>query len=102
MFFLPQAAGARDAAIELIETVLVRLGMSVLGWRVVPVDDTVLRPLAAASQPAIRQVFVGPPSGPGNAQVWGRRLYLAPRVIERRAARAGPGPFLGPPLRPAG
>ena len=89
MFFLPQSAGARDTAIDLIETVLVGLGMSVLGWRVVPVDATVLGPLAAASQPAIRQVFVGPPSGPMNAQVWERRLYLARRVIERRAASAG-------------
>jgi len=89
MFFLPQAAGARDAAIDLIETVLVGLGMSVLGWRVVPVDATVLGPLAAANQPAIRQVFVGPPSGPANAQAWERRLYLARRVIERRAASAG-------------
>src|SRR6267143_161540 len=88
MFFLPQSAGARDTAIDLIETVLVGLGMSVLGWRVVPVDATVLGPLAAASQPAIRQVFVGPPSGPMNAQVWERRLYLARRVIERRAASA--------------
>jgi len=89
MFFLPQSAPARDLAIDLIETVLVGLGMSVLGWRVVPVDATVLGPLAAASQPAIRQVFVGPPSGPMNAQVWERRLYLARRVIERRAADAG-------------
>ena len=89
MFFLPQSAPARDLAIDLIETVLVGLGMSVLGWRVVPVDATVLGPLAAASQPAIRQVFVGPPSGPCNAQVWERRLYLARRVIERRAASAG-------------
>src|SRR2546427_8952126 len=40
MFFLPQSAPARDAAIDLIETVLVGLGMSVLGWRVVPVDAT--------------------------------------------------------------
>jgi len=89
MFFLPQPAPARDAAIDLIETVLVGLGMSVLGWRVVPVDATVLGPLAAASQPTIRQVFVGPPSGPGNAQMWERRLYLARRVIERRSAEAG-------------
>jgi len=89
MFFLPQSAPARDLAIDLIETVLVGLGMSVLGWRVVPVDAGVLGPLAAASQPAIRQVFVGPPLGPGNAQVWERRLYLARRVIERRAASAG-------------
>jgi len=89
MFFLPQAAAARDIAIDLIETVLVSLGMSVLGWRVVPVNGDVLGPLAAASQPTIRQVFIGPPSGPANAQVWERRLYLARRVIERRAASAG-------------
>ena len=87
MFFLP--AQRTDEAIDLIESALVSLGMSVLGWRVVPVDAGVLGPLAAASQPVIRQVFVGPPSGPGNAQVWERRLYLARRVIERRAARAG-------------
>jgi glutamate synthase (ferredoxin) len=89
MFFLPQAGPARDIAIDLIETVLVSLGMSVLGWRVVPVDAAVLGPLAATSQPTIRQLFIGPPSGPANAQAWERRLYLARRVIERRAASAG-------------
>jgi glutamate synthase (ferredoxin) len=89
MFFLPQAGPAREIAIDLIETVLVSLGMSVLGWRVVPADPGMLGPLAAASQPAIRQLFVGPPSGPANAQAWERRLYLARRVIERRAAEAG-------------
>src|SRR5881396_482632 len=87
MFFLPPSGV--DEAVDLIESALVSLGMSVLGWRVVPVDAGVLGPLAAASQPAIRQVFVGPPSGPANAQAWERRLYLARRVIERRAANAG-------------
>ncbi len=87
MFFLPPQGV--DEAVDLIEGALVSLGMSVLGWRVVPVDAGVLGPLAAASQPAIRQVFVGPPSGPANAQAWERRLYLARRVIERRAANAG-------------
>src|SRR2546429_3449333 len=101
MFFLPQSAPARDLAIDLIETVLVGLGMSVLGWRVVPVDATVLGPLAAASQPAIRQVFVGPPSGPANAQAWERRLYLARRVIERRAPSGGlPGFWCSLSCRP--
>ena len=89
MFFLPATGPARDIAIDLIETVVVGLGMSVLGWRVVPTDARVLGPLAAASQPTIQQLFVGPPSGPANAQAWERRLYLARRVIERRAAAAG-------------
>ncbi|HEV8508990.1 MAG TPA: hypothetical protein VGQ48_00900, partial [Gemmatimonadales bacterium] len=89
MFFLPASRPELDTALDLIESVLVTLGMSVLGWRVVPVDGGVLGPLAAAHQPVIRQVFVGPPLGPLNAPVWERRLYLARRVIERRAAKAG-------------
>ena len=48
MFFLPPQD--LDAAVDLIESTLVSLGMSVLGWRVVPVDAGVLGPLAAASQ----------------------------------------------------
>ena len=87
MFFLPPGP-AHDVAVDMIEGVLVSLGMSVLGWRVVPVDGSVLGPLAAASQPAIRQLFIGPPRGPLNAQVWERRLYLARRLIERKAAQA--------------
>ncbi|HET8713292.1 MAG TPA: glutamate synthase large subunit [Gemmatimonadales bacterium] len=87
MFFLPQQG--LGVAMDLIESALVTLGMSVLGWRVVPVDGSVLGPLAAQSQPAIRQIFVGPPAGPPDPQVWERRLYLARRVIERRALAAG-------------
>ncbi len=87
MFFLPQQG--LGVAMDLIESALVTLGMSVLGWRVVPVDAQVLGPLAAERQPAIRQIFIGPPSGPADPQVWERRLYLARRVIERRAAKAG-------------
>ena len=87
MVFLPTRR--TDEAIDLIESALVSLGMSVLGWRVVPVNAGVLGPLAANTQPVIRQIFIGPPSGPANAQVWERRLYLARRVIERRAANAG-------------
>ncbi|HEV2671080.1 MAG TPA: glutamate synthase central domain-containing protein [Gemmatimonadales bacterium] len=88
MFFLPPGP-ALDMAVDLVEGVLVSLGMSVLGWRVVPVDGSVLGPLAAESQPAIRQLFIGPPRGPVDSQAWERRLYLARRMIERKAARSG-------------
>ena len=89
MFFLPPGGPALDLAVDMIEGVIVSLGMSVLGWRVVPVDGSVLGPLAAASQPTIRQLFVGPPRGPANSQAWERRLYLARRLIERKAAQDG-------------
>ena len=88
MFFLARTK-AHDLAVDMIEGVLVSLGMSVLGWRVVPVDGSVLGPLAAASQPAIRQLFIGPPPrATANAQVWERRALPARRLIERKAAQA--------------
>ena len=93
MFFLPPPGPTLDSAVELIEEALVGLGMPVLGWRVVPVDSAVLGPLARASQPTIRQLFVGPPTGPLNAPAWERRLYLARHVIERRAAQSDLAPF---------
>jgi glutamate synthase (NADPH/NADH) large chain/glutamate synthase (ferredoxin) len=85
MFFLPQPGPALAASVDLIEEAVVGLGMPVLGWRVVPVDPAVLGPLARVSQPTIRQLFVGPPSGPFDPEAWERRLYLARRVIERDA-----------------
>jgi glutamate synthase (ferredoxin) len=93
MFFLPPAGVAFGVAIDLIEEALVSLGMPVLGWRIVPVDDAALGPLARASQPAIRQLFIGPPPGATDAAAWERRLYLARRIMERRAVQEGLDPF---------
>jgi glutamate synthase (NADPH/NADH) large chain/glutamate synthase (ferredoxin) len=93
MFFLPPAGPALGSSVEIIEATLAELGMAVLGWRVVPVDSAVLGPLARASQPTIRQLFVGPPAGPLNAATWERRLYLARRLMERRAAASDLAPF---------
>ncbi|MDP3911478.1 MAG: glutamate synthase large subunit [Gemmatimonadales bacterium] len=95
MFFMPPDGPGLDTAVELAEQALVSAGLPVLGWRVVPVDDRALGPLARASQPAIRQVFVGPPrSVPTPAdQAWERRLYVARRIMERRAADTGVAPF---------
>jgi glutamate synthase (ferredoxin) len=86
MCFLPSAEAELARAMALIDDTLHELGLPVLAWRDVPVDATALGPLARASRPAVMQVLVGaPPEGAGEA-AWERRLYLARREIERRAA----------------
>src|SRR5881397_2908422 len=91
-FFLPREHDALGRATAIIEEVLCREGVPVLGWRDVPVDLEVLGAGARASCPTIRQaVIAAPDGGRHDDTTWERSLYLARRTIERRVAEAGPG-----------
>src|SRR5216117_632540 len=91
-FFLPRGHDALGRATAIIEEVLCREGLPVLGWRDVPVDLEVLGAGAHASCPTIRQaVIAAPDGGRHDDTTWERSLYLARRTIERRIADAGPG-----------
>src|SRR6266436_3019086 len=90
-FFLPREHDALGRATAIIEEVLCREGLPVLGWRNVPVDLDVLGAGARASCPTIRQVIIeAPAGGRQDDPTWERSLYLARRTIERRIAEAGP------------
>jgi glutamate synthase (NADPH/NADH) large chain len=58
MLFLPSSRAERAACERAIETVITGEGCSVLGWRDVPVDDTVLSGSMRGKRPVIRQVFI--------------------------------------------
>src|SRR5213596_265004 len=91
-FFLPREHDALGRATAIVEEVLCREGLPVLGWRDVPVDLEVLGAGARASCPTIRQaVIAAPDGGRHDDTTWERSLYLARRTIERRIADAGPG-----------
>src|SRR6266568_1594776 len=91
-FFLPREHDSLGRATAIIEEVLCREGLPVLGWRDVPVDLDVLGAGARASCPTVRQVILGEPAGGRQDDTtWERSLYLARRTIERRIADAGPG-----------
>src|SRR5882724_6714252 len=89
-FFLPREHDALGRATAIIEEVLCREGLPVLGWRDVPVNLDVLGAGARASCPTIRQAILAPPSN-AEETAWERSLYVARRTIERRIADAGPG-----------
>src|SRR6266545_1910394 len=92
MFFLPNASPALEQAVALIERVLREREMPVVSWREVPVDPTALGPLARASRPAVLQALIAAPSPSPDEGTWERRLSIARRIIERRAADEGVAP----------
>ncbi len=91
--FLPTDEDGLHRAVRLVETVLERNGIPALGWRDVPVDPAALGPIARASCPAIRQLFVGRPLTALDDDAWERALYLARRDMEREAEALRLTPF---------
>ncbi len=69
-----------------VEKAVTGYGMTVLGWRDVPVDNSTLGKVAKASEPAVRQVFVG--RGGVSANDFELKLYLARKKAEN-TIRAG-------------
>jgi len=65
MVFLPSDPQRRSAAREVCEQEAERLGLRSMGWRPVPVDPSVLGPLARQTAPAIDQwLVVAPDAAP--------------------------------------
>ena len=85
MLFLPVAAP--NAARQIVEDALVWRGLTVLGWRDVPLDHGQLGPIAAASCPVISQVLVDRPLDCAD-DTFERDLYRARKRAERQAAAA--------------
>ncbi len=79
MIFLPQDRTLAKQAREIVEEVLGQEDLTVLGWRVVPVQDSVLGIQARENEPQIEQVFVTSQTIRGDELE--RLLYKARRRI---------------------
>ena len=84
MIFLPRDPGARAACEHEIARAVVAEGQELLGWRDVPVDDRGLGEAVKASEPTIRQVFVGRGLSTPDVDAFDRKLY----VIRKRSGHA--------------
>ena len=76
MVFLPRNPAARAACKREIERAIKNEGQHLLGWREVPVDDSTIGNTARATQPVIRQVFVGAGRGSLDRDAFERKLYI--------------------------
>ncbi|KJR98368.1 MAG: glutamate synthase [Peptococcaceae bacterium BRH_c4a] len=83
MLFLPRAAALQKACEEILERVIREEGLTLLGWRTVPVNDYALGETARLSQPVIRQVFIARNPQIEDEMAFERKLY----VIRKRAKK---------------
>ena len=73
----------RSAAKQIVEDELVAQGLSIIGWRPVPTDDSCLGPIALESLPVFEQLFIAPEKIK-QEQVFAARLYMGRRKAENR------------------
>ncbi|MCB9536139.1 MAG: glutamate synthase large subunit [Myxococcales bacterium] len=90
MVFLPPDPEARAACERVIEEAVVAEGQRVIGWRDVPVDDTVLGRVAFSMRPVIRQVFVARRRLVPSA--FERKLFVIRKLAENRIRDEGLDP----------
>ncbi|KXS35296.1 MAG: glutamate synthase subunit alpha [Idiomarina sp. T82-3] len=83
MVFFSRNSDKREAARHLIEQELQKETLSIVGWRKVPIDDSVLGDAAKAAEPKIEQVLISAPTGWRKKDIE-RRLYMARRRVEQK------------------
>jgi glutamate synthase domain-containing protein 1 len=82
MCFFPKDLVARRICEDKIEELIAEFGMKILGWRDVPVNRDAIGETPKASEPRIRQVFIGMGEMFYNRQDFNRRLYLVRQRAE--------------------
>jgi glutamate synthase (NADPH/NADH) large chain len=85
MCFLSRDQATRAAEVRTIEDAIRHHNQKVIGWREIPVDPSVLGPIAKASLPVIRQVFIGRMC---PVPAFERTLYMIRKRADRRCAEA--------------
>ncbi|MCX7014071.1 MAG: glutamate synthase large subunit, partial [Candidatus Sumerlaeota bacterium] len=81
--FLPKDERQRQYCIDLFESIVRAEGQELLGWRDVPVESGALGRLAAQSEPAVRQIFIGRGKGMNDAARFERKLYVIRKAMEK-------------------
>ncbi len=78
--FLSHDAAKAASARANVEACLQAEGLQVVGWRLVPIDKSVLGEIALSTLPHIEQVFVN--TAQTSEQLFSTKLYIARRKIE--------------------
>jgi len=86
MIFFAQDPKRSHKAQAIVEEIVRKQGIGLLGWRDVPVDPSVLGDKAQSTLPRIRQLLMVRPASL-SPEAFERTLYLARRRIEKRFER---------------
>ena len=85
--FLPQSSRDAAAACQAFEAIVAAEGLTLLGWRDVPTDDSSLGALARDAMPTFRQPFIGGATG----MELERLAYVVRKRAEHELGTKGPG-----------
>ncbi len=83
MVFFPRDNASYGQCAAIVEKTVVREGFPFLGWRSVPVDESVPGEEARATCPRISQFFVGVKPGLDGSDEFERRLFILRRAVSR-------------------
>ena len=84
MVFLPQKDNQRQFCIDTLEAELKNQGLSILGWREVPVDPSHVGEIAAQTEPSIMQIFVGKGQEDLSDAAFNTKLFIARKISEHK------------------
>lgn len=80
--FLPKKSNQRSFCSTVFEKHIQQQGLKVLGWRDVPVDESVLGEIAAVTQPYIKQLFIGKQTKSQSEFQFNLKLFIARKKAE--------------------
>lgn len=84
MIFFPKEKSLSDKCKKIVERIINEEGCEVLGWRKVPVNNSILGELAKKTEPDVYQLFVH--RGKISAEAFERKLYVIRRLAEKEIA----------------
>ncbi|MEN8125941.1 MAG: glutamate synthase large subunit [Bacteroidota bacterium] len=82
MVFLPQNINQYTYCIEALETEIKNQGLTILGWRDVPVNSQHLGEIAKKNEPKIKQIFIGKPNEDLDSKLFNAKIYKARKIAE--------------------
>ncbi len=82
LVFLPPDDEERKAVKKEVKKAAEEKGAELLGWREVPVDNSVIGPVARESEPVFEQVFIKRPAGMADREEFERLLYIIRKMAE--------------------
>jgi glutamate synthase (NADPH) large chain len=83
--FLPLDPEAAEKTMARINALVEEEGLRVVGWRVVPVDSSMIGPTALSVVPSFRQLFVDDPAGTTGVEL-DRKLFVVRKRCEHELA----------------
>ena len=92
LYFSPDAKIRAESERVFVELLKIE-GLTLLGWRTVPTQNTTLGQTAVKSEPCVRQAFIGRPAACATDQDFERKLFIVSKQAHFRLRASGQDNF---------